>query len=45
MILPGDDPNYWRFYHDKCKRDANVREGDDEERRLLQGEEEGPDIE
>jgi len=46
MILPGNDPDLWRIYHDKCIRDANVRDDEDgDERRLLQGEDVGPDIE
>ena len=33
MILPDNDPDYWRIYHDKCIRDRNLDAED--ERRLL----------
>jgi hypothetical protein len=41
MILPGNDPNMWRIYHDKCKRDENVRESG----RRLEGLEGAPERE
>jgi len=36
MILKDNNPDNWRFYHEKCKRDENVKEELEEDgRRLL----------
>ena len=46
MILKDNDPDMWRFYHDKCKRDENIRESiNNQNKRLLQLEESiAPDV-
>lgn len=31
MILRDNNPDDWRFYHDKCKRDENVKLSEDGE--------------